>query len=165
MRLARALMVSHWENRWKRDIAQPRHTKCVAITEPFSTVRTQLHQTCTKPESAMITLLRTERIGLKAFLYKQRVPGITSPVCLCGNGNQTAKHMLIHCADLAPARRQLFADTGTSSFEVMLSDPLKARAAAKWAIRNKILEQFRLVEAETRGERTGPAANQQTGNN
>jgi hypothetical protein len=73
--------------------------------------------------------------------------------------------MLIYYADLAPTRRQLFADTGTTSFEVMLSDPLKARAAAKWAIRNKILEQFRLVEAETRGESTGPAANQQTGSN
>jgi hypothetical protein len=79
----------------------------------------------------MITLLRTEKIGLKIFLYKQRIPGIILSVYLYGNNNQIIKHMLIHCADLAPARRQLFADTGTSSFEVILSDPLKARAAAK----------------------------------
>jgi hypothetical protein len=79
----------------------------------------------------MITLLRIEKIGLKIFFYKQRVPGITSPLCPCGNNNQTAKYILIYYADLAPARRQLFADIGTSSFEVILLDPLKARAAAK----------------------------------
>jgi hypothetical protein len=164
-RLARVWMASRWEERWKQYVAMPNHVKCAAIAEPFSTDRIQLHQTCTKAESTIITLLRTERIGLNAFLYKQKVPDIAWPICPCGNGNQTAKHILIHCANLAPTRRQLFADTGTTSFEVMLSDPLKARAAAKWAIRNKILEQFRLVEAETRGESTGPAANQQTGSN
>jgi hypothetical protein len=141
-------------------VALPNHVKFAAIAEPFSTERTQLHQTYTKAESTIITLLRTERIGLNAFLYKQKVPDIVSPIYPYSNGNQTVKHMLIHCADLAPTRRQLFADTGTTSFEVMLSDNLKARAAAKWAIKNKILEQFRLVEAETRGERPGPAANQ-----
>jgi hypothetical protein len=161
--LASVSMVDRWENRWKKYAAQPNHTRCAALTEPFSTARTDLHQACTKAESAMVTLLRTERIGLRAFLFKQRVPGTGSPLCPCGNGNQTAKHMLIHCANLAPARRALFDATGTTSFEVMLSDPLKARAAAKWAISNKILEQFRLVEAETRGEERQPAANQQAG--
>jgi hypothetical protein len=124
-------MASRLEERWKQYVTMPNHVKCAAIAEPFSTDRTQLYQICTKAESTIITLLRTERIGLNAFLYKQKVPDIASPICLCGNGNQTAKYILIYYANLAPTRRQLFADTGITSFEVMLSDPLKARAAAK----------------------------------
>jgi len=42
------------------------------------------HAALCKAESAVITQIRTGRIGLAAFLNKARVPEVESPACQCG---------------------------------------------------------------------------------
>src|SRR5271156_5338120 len=58
--------------------------------------RSQLHTGLSKPMSALITQIRTEKIGLNAFLADRRVPGYTA-ACTCGWPRQTAKHILMYC--------------------------------------------------------------------
>lgn len=47
-----------------------------------------------KRYSAIIVQLRTEKIGLKDFLFRRRVPGVTKFKCEGGERQQTAVHSL-----------------------------------------------------------------------
>ena len=57
-------------------------------------------------ETTMATLVRSESIGPRAFLHKQRVQRFDNPACDCGGGRQTAKHTIMFCAKWNRARRQ-----------------------------------------------------------
>ncbi|EDU49145.1 predicted protein [Pyrenophora tritici-repentis Pt-1C-BFP] len=52
--------------------------------------------------------LRTKKIGLRDFLFTQRVPGVTSSRCQCGERRQTVAHILLHCRMLKDLRNQVF---------------------------------------------------------
>jgi hypothetical protein len=54
----------------------------------------------------MLILMRTEKIGLRDFLYQRRVPEITDPHCVCGEGRQTVMHVLMRCRRFQDLRRQ-----------------------------------------------------------
>lgn len=41
--------------------------------------------------------MRTEKIGLRGFLFQRNVPGIGDGRCICRQGNQTFKHVLLEC--------------------------------------------------------------------
>lgn len=41
--------------------------------------------------------MRTEKIGLRDFLWKRRVPEFDDPGCDCGEGRQTLDHILLRC--------------------------------------------------------------------
>ena len=57
----------------------------------------KLYSKLKKAESSAVFQARTGRIGLRHFLAKARVPGISSPECCCGSGLETAEHVLLHC--------------------------------------------------------------------
>lgn len=41
--------------------------------------------------------MRTQKIGLRKFLYNRRVPGYEDPACDCGRGLQGVLHVLMEC--------------------------------------------------------------------
>jgi hypothetical protein len=115
---------------------------------------------CRVPHTAMVTkhlatalfLLRTEVLGLNAWLASIQVPDIL-PRCPCGWQAQTVRHIhvLLHCPNYASERPRLIAQTRTENLREMLSKPERAMAAAKWFVRQGVLEQFntaREIEAE-----------------
>ena len=104
----------------------------------------------------MLTLVRTEHIGFRAYLTKRGVPGIT-PQCTCNQGTQTLKHICIFCPELQRNRYQLFLTAGSNSWEEISSTKRGLLATARWLIREGVLEQFSLAreeekEREERGE-------------
>ena len=47
----------------------------------------------------MVCRARAEKIGLRVFVFWRAVPGIASPACPCGQGDQTAARLLAECTD------------------------------------------------------------------
>ena len=110
--------------------------------------RSQLHTGLSKPMSSLITQIRTEKIGLNAFLADKHVPGYTS-TCPCGWLRQTAKHILMNCIDYAERRPSLFKAAGTRDYKKMTATTRGMKAAAQWLYNTGLLQQFSLSLGET----------------
>jgi hypothetical protein len=79
------------------------------VEAPPGTDVLKLHEGLRKAESLLAIQLRTGTNGLDAFLFQARVP---SPLCSCGRGWQTAKHVLILCPRHAGAWHELRDEQG-----------------------------------------------------
>jgi hypothetical protein len=55
----------------------------------------KLHEGLRKAGSLVAIQLRTGTNGLDAFLFQARDLSVSSPLCICGRGQQMAKHVLI----------------------------------------------------------------------
>ena len=139
-----------WDSQWakaKADRAQRSQGQPAAWTSDKANAGRHLHKGWTRPESTMATLLRTEHIGLRAYLAKRRVPGI-SPDCDCGQGYQTPKHICIQCPERQERRTALFEAAGTSNWKDLTGTKRGLLATARWMIQQGALEQFSLAQRE-----------------
>lgn len=93
----------NWNERWRQYIdSVPVVQRTPAHNYKLRT-RGKLHEGFCKAESALAIQLRTEKIGLAAFLYGRRVPGVLYPACQCGWRRQDPKHIVMFCPDHASA--------------------------------------------------------------
>jgi hypothetical protein len=93
--------------------------------------------------SALITQIRTEKIGLNGFLTERHVPGY-SPECPCGWSRQTAKHIILNCPTYEDQRPELYTAAGTRDYRKMLVTSRGAKAAAILIQQTGLLPQFQL---------------------
>ena len=98
----------------------------------------------------MATLIRTEHVGLRAYLTRQRVPSIT-PECTCGYRAQTLKHVMIFCPERQESRRRLFQAVG-SDWKTITQTKRGLNAVTKWMIQESVLDQFSLTREEEERE-------------
>ena len=79
------LMLEAWEARWKRGFhPDPLKTTQPADTAPtFSDKALKRHENLTKAESSLLIQARTGAIGLNDFLFRARVPEISTPYYKC----------------------------------------------------------------------------------
>ncbi len=104
----------------------------------------KLHEGLRKAESSLAIQLRTGVNGLDAFLFQARVPSVPSPLCSCGGGRQTAKHVLIFCPRHAGARHELRDEQGhLPNFSNLLGTAERLRKTTQWVMQRGILGQFR----------------------
>lgn len=150
-----------WERKWdqerkRREQAQPRQEKPAAWTTPRGGAGLSLHMGWTRPQSTMATLIRTEHIGLRAYLTRRRVTGVT-PECSSGYRAQTVKHILILCHEKQQGRERMIREAGTSNWKDLVNTRRGLKAAARWMIHEAVLDQFSLARDEEqereRGER------------
>lgn len=81
-----------------------------------------LHEGLTKRQSALLVQLRTEKIGLRDFLFTQKVLGITSSRCQCGERQQTVAHVLLCCRKLRNLWNQVFGNlSGRHDLQTILN--------------------------------------------
>ncbi|PPJ61058.1 hypothetical protein CBER1_07391 [Cercospora berteroae] len=74
---------------------------------PIPSKRTlQLHSGLSKRESALLVQLRTEKVGLKDFLFNRNVPGVRDSLCHCREGRQTVRHVVLTCRRLRDLRKE-----------------------------------------------------------
>ena len=99
----------------------------------------------------MATLIRTEHIGLRAYLTGRRVPGIT-PECSCGYRAQTLKHIMLFCPEWQGSRWRLTQKVG-SDWKTITQTKRGLNAATKWMIQESVLEQFSLAKVEEEEQR------------
>ena len=81
---ARKHTATEWDSIWTEYQRRSGRNHTVAQSLPLSHKRPWIHVSLAKAESSLATQIRTEKIGLADFLYRQRVPGITSPECPYG---------------------------------------------------------------------------------
>src|SRR5271170_3645028 len=80
---------SKWTERWTHG-TQGAHKRPLA-----GTIRSNPHAGLQKAESAILTQLRTGKIGFNRFLYDRGVPSTLSPRCTCGLAAMTVRHVLL----------------------------------------------------------------------
>jgi hypothetical protein len=97
-----------------------------------------------KAESSLAIQLRMGTNGLDAIFYQARVPSVSSPLCSCGRGRQTAKQVLIFCFKHAGARREPKDELGhLPDVSKLLVTAEGLRKTTKWVMQRGILGQFR----------------------
>jgi hypothetical protein len=120
----------------------------------LSSICKTLHKGWSRPQSTMATLIRTEHIGLRAYLTRQRVPDIT-PECTCGYRTQTLKHIMLFCPERQESRRRLTQTVG-SDWKTITQTRRGLNAATRWMIQESVLDRFSLArEEEEERERKG----------
>ena len=97
-------------------IQRPQRIYQSYLSVPLSKKRLKIYTQLKKAESALTTQIRTGKIGLADFLYKRRVPSVTSPACSCGWHRQTSEHVIMFCR-LIGNREQMFRAAGTSDYQ------------------------------------------------
>ena len=97
---SKAAAARDWEARWatQNHGALARADNIVAA-KAFGGGHLRLYEKLTKVEGSALCQARTEKIGLQRFLFQRKVPGIASPACPCGRGDQTAAQLFVECAD------------------------------------------------------------------
>jgi hypothetical protein len=108
----------------------------------------QLHKDLSKRESAILVQMRTEKIGLKDFLFQRRVPGHTDSKCDCGSRRQTVAHILLDCRKRRDLRRQeLGRFPGRNNLRAILNTRKLAIKAIKFMEQTRILGHDRIENA------------------
>ena len=137
-------LIDCWQQRWtaySTDI--PHHRRCVAQDKQLVYRPLKHHNHLSKAQSAIATQVRTEKIGLRAFLSSRNVPEIT-PECDCGWPKQTAKHIILYCPSIA-GRTQMLQEAGTTDYIQLTTHPPAVRALTRWILQQRILPQFSLA--------------------
>ena len=95
-----------------------------------------------KAPSSILTQVRTGKIGLAAFICKQRVPDFPTLACSCGAQWETARHVVMDCPRLQHACCSLFTAASTTDYQVMISRQRPAATLTAWILRHGVLPQF-----------------------
>jgi hypothetical protein len=127
---------------WQASVKSP--APSTSIEAPPSTYVLALHQLLQKPKTALAVQLQTGQNGFNAFHYQEHVPTVLSPLCSCGFGYQTAKHIIIHCRNFSAARHALRDNQGhLPDFKQLFTIPTGLRNVTRCVIQRGILDQFR----------------------
>jgi len=101
-----------------------------------------------KHESALLTQLRTGKVGFNAFLHSMRVPDVRGPECDCQEGDMTVEHVLLKCPQWSTERAELISPLCTNNLKAILTLKSERKAATRFVRRIGILDQFRAVVEE-----------------
>lgn len=87
-------LCEEWAQDWKED-TKGRDLFRIAPTPTKKVLH--IHKGLRKWTSALVVQMRTQKIGLRKFLYNRKVPGFDDPRCDCGRGTQNVLHLLLEC--------------------------------------------------------------------
>jgi hypothetical protein len=96
--------------------------------------------------------MRTEKIGLRDFLWKRRVPEVDDLGCDCGEGRQTVDHVLLRCRTYNDIRRRVFGREGQIDLRATLNEPKLVTKAIRFMEQTRLLGQFQRCDAAQRDE-------------
>ena len=115
-----------------------------------------IHQNLTRAQSSIAIQIRSEHIGLNAYLYRRKVPGVDEPRCQCGYPSQNAQHMVMVCPQWTKGRGDVLRKARNRTFEAMMDSPEDVGRISKWIQAGGFIEQFRLTrEVEAAVEKRG----------
>jgi hypothetical protein len=149
-KIIQTTIAKEWKERWQREVdksrARHRGRAGEPADEPPTNERLKLHDGLHKAESSLLVQMRTGKIGLRAFLFERRVPDVMTPVCVCGDGRETARHVAAYCQLEEATRRELpFAMRTHRDFEAAVRDPTRAAYLTRWFMRRQRLGGYRVA--------------------
>ena len=83
-----------WLDEWKKE-TRGKALRRVAPAPSKEIIR--IHRGLHREASSVLTQIRTEKIGLRPYLFDRHVPGIDNARCECGSRRQTARHIMEEC--------------------------------------------------------------------
>jgi hypothetical protein len=90
-----------------------------------------------------MTQLRTEKIGLRAFLADRGIPEAEDGSCQCRGGRQTVYHTLFICKKLRTLREEILGQAQPiPDLTKWLTQAKPATRAAKFILDSKLLGQY-----------------------
>jgi hypothetical protein len=149
---ARAALLIHWTRRWTREAefragrnSQNSRQANPANLKPHRD-RLKLHDGLRKEESALLVQMRTGKVGLRSFLFHRQVPEVITPICRCGQGEETPAHIAAYCTTENTARAQLpFTMRTYGDFAMAVNDPSKAACLTRWMMRRNRISSYRVA--------------------
>jgi hypothetical protein len=91
-----------WQARWQQQ-REGQPLRRMADEDPptllFTDRALKRHQGLTKAQSSLLIQARTGDIGLRDYLFRFKVPGVSTPYCSCGEGRETVEHLVVWCPD------------------------------------------------------------------
>ena len=109
---------------------------------PYKKATLHLHANLPKPQSSLLTQIRTGKIGLASFLHTCWVPSFESLACPYGWYQETARHIVLDCPRFHSEQRQLRQAVATTDFQQLTSNPQATAALTAWFLRLDLLPQF-----------------------
>ena len=151
MRSTGTLIDSHfanvWRQRWMTEAEKRRNQRARVWHSPWTMRPLSLYGDRPKHTSTALFLLRTEVLGINAWLAKV-IPN-HDPACGCGAPRQTLGHLISFCPNTTQALTRLMASTGSTDIRGLLDDKEKVEAAARWLLDTGALGQFKIaIEVE-----------------
>lgn len=140
----RTVFKEQWKREWASYQAGLDGPGTAAQQGELRPKRLGLHKNLSKPESSLAVQIRSEKIGFADFLFRQRVPTVTSPACSCGYPRQTVKHVLLFCSDRGN-RHRLRQGGCPLDFRTLTNTAKGLKCSVDWLLRENILPQFSLV--------------------
>ena len=125
--LVQPLVNQIWKARWAKSL-KGRHL--FHLTPEPTRATHKLYTGAPKAHNALITQLRTGKIGFNAFLHKRKVPGFDHPRSACDLGTMTVRHVLLSCLRWRDLRLQHLAQFKTSDTHQLLNTLDEVKAAA-----------------------------------
>ena len=140
-----------WQEEWEQDWkTSPKGRHSYRITERPNKNVLKLHGMLSKAKSAIGVQLRTGKIGLGEFLHGRKVPGFDTPLCSCGEGDQSVHHVLLACSRWTQERWEAFGRTRHRDLAKLLGEPDTLRAAINMILETGLLGQFSRVREALR---------------
>ena len=138
---------------WAEDWNQCTKGRDLRTIQPIPTKQVlKIHKGRLRAMGSLIIQMRTEKIGLKRFLYHRKVPGTLSDRCECGYAAQTARHVLCACRKYSQQRWSTWARERMESehHDVRYTDMLTKYAgkAACFMRKSGLLQQFKALNED-----------------
>ena len=138
MQKIKARKMEVWNDSWyayQNRVIEPSIAQSVLLSKK----RLKIHTQQKKAESALITKIRTAKIGLADFLYRRRVPFVTLPACLYGWHRQTPEHIIMFYR-LIGNSEQIFRAAGTSDYQHLIKVFMNSEDTNCLANENRLIE-------------------------
>ncbi|EAQ91345.1 hypothetical protein CHGG_03280 [Chaetomium globosum CBS 148.51] len=99
-----------WKARWLKErdgraITRPADDFDLQQETLFRNETLRRHDGLSKAKSSLLIRIRTGAIGLRDFLFTRGVPEVLTPACECGEGRETAEHLVVWCLGSPLTRR------------------------------------------------------------
>ncbi|CAG8977852.1 hypothetical protein HYALB_00011658 [Hymenoscyphus albidus] len=149
---------AEWAYKWD---LEPRGRATYKYTQKPTHKILHLHRRLKKWQSSLLIQMRTEKIGLRDFLWKRKVPGYNDPGCECGEGRQTVEHIVLRCRKFKDLRQREFGGGRWLDLKAILTESKTAIKVIRFMEQTQLLGQFRSCstvqrdEAERWGETEG----------
>ncbi|KAK8090515.1 hypothetical protein PG994_000020 [Apiospora phragmitis] len=140
-----------WERRWFHAVTPTRGRRELAAESPPDWGACRRYDDMLKHEASVLMQARTGRIGLKSFLFTCRVPDVPTPLCNCGEGRETAEHLILYCKDFEGKQEQLTRQLAPSPLRTrrdlatLTIGKDTAKVIAKWLLRTGRLSLYKLA--------------------
>ena len=90
-----------WKDDWQR---HPMRRGTPKGLQEFGKYNYRLYMDLRRAEASIVSQIRSEHIGFRAYLHRRKVPGIQDTECPCGYHVQNPEHMVLVCPKWAEGR-------------------------------------------------------------